>query len=66
MGLSAFTAYEIKAAAFQQMTGMMAPGKDDAMGSHRYEDRQEAWEKWHTDNRAMIDAMLAGAEPYID
>ncbi len=38
--------YDKNAEAFYKVTGMLAPGKDDASMSHAYEQREEAWKKW--------------------
>ena len=44
--IGASAAFDRKAQFFYQDTGMMAPGKDDCMGTHSYEDRVDAWRKW--------------------
>ena len=38
--------FDKRAQFFYQDTGIMAPGKDDCLGSHSYEDRAIAWRKW--------------------
>lgn len=40
------TRFEAMAAAFHERTGMMAPGKDDCLGTHPREDREAAWLKF--------------------
>lgn len=64
--MNAFISYEIKAAAFYTMTGIMAPGKDDATNSHRYSERTDAWKKWHEDNGPIIEAMLSACSSFIE
>jgi hypothetical protein len=56
--------YEVMAAAFYQMHGMLAPGKDQAalaMGPS-YEERQRVWSAWRTDNAEIIAALLKAVE----
>jgi hypothetical protein len=38
--------YERLAAAFYRDTGMMAPGKDDALGTHTHAERRAAFDAW--------------------
>lgn len=46
--------YERHAKLFRQETGLMAPGKDEAAAAysgHTYEERWEAWIKWHKERK---------------
>jgi hypothetical protein len=61
MKIGAFEKYEILADAFQRMTGMMPPGKDEpafGFSGHSYEERRDAWEKWNKDHEPVTTAML--------
>ncbi|CAB4165336.1 hypothetical protein UFOVP1537_22 [uncultured Caudovirales phage] len=42
----ASSAFELAASFFEEDTGMLAIGKDDALGCHTYEQRSEAWLAW--------------------
>jgi len=61
------TSYELKAAAFQFMTGHMAPGKDAASGSYpaSFEERSKAWDEWIKENSNFIKAMLYAVDLVI-
>ena len=58
--------YEFLAYAFHRMTGYMAPGKSDVSGSHTYEERQAAWEKWLSKNGTIIRAFIHSASCFGD
>ena len=54
--------FEIEAAVFYRMFGMLAPGKDDSSLLHDYGDRMQTWEAFKTVYgkavNGTIDAML--------
>lgn len=56
--MDANTRFEIQAVAFFKITGMLPPGKDDALGDYTYEEREAAWSRWRDKNRDLIEAML--------
>ena len=60
--MNSLESYEFVAEAFRVHTGFMAPGKDAGFdNSHTQEERQEAWKKWHDENKKIIRAFeLAG------
>jgi len=60
--------FEIKANAFRQMTGHMAPGKDAPSVSYPspFDERFEAWEKWQKDNAKCINAMINAFNSIMD
>ena len=57
--MTAFEYYEIKAEAFHNMTGFMAPGKDGGkIISSSYIERQNAWEVWNLEYAQCVNAMF--------
>ena len=54
--------FEIRAAAFNRMTGMLPPGKDDSFSSDTREEREEAWSSWNYENAVVVEAMLKAVE----
>lgn len=58
--ITPFDSFEIKAAAFHRMTGILAPGKDEpaACGGHDMGARIDAWDAWNTCHHAVIEAIL--------
>ena len=68
MKLDSYYRYEIKAQAFQRMTGHMAPGKDAPSASYPApsEERQKLWAEWVAENDKCIEAMLFSFERVID
>lgn len=56
--------FEIKARAFQLMTGMMAPGKDcpAAGGPINEAVRDETWHEWREFHAKIIAAMITAFE----
>jgi hypothetical protein len=52
--------YEIKAAAFRRITGLMAPGKDEsaAAGGASYETRTAVWDLWIRAHGEVINAVI--------
>jgi hypothetical protein len=52
--------YELKAAAFNMLTGIMAPGKDPPPGSNQppYEERFKAWEEWTDKHNDVLNALI--------
>lgn len=62
--MNANTRYEIKARAFNLMTGHMAPGKDSpaAAGPTDYDERELAWLRWLDTNRHCIESMFQAFE----
>lgn len=63
---SATEVYEARAARFYEETGMVAPGKDDALGRHSRDERVEAWILWCTNNPQSRDARIAELEAERD
>ena len=65
--MNANTAFEIKAAAFMTMTGMMAPGKDVGMAgsTHTYEERRQRWWDWVQLHGEVIYAVLKAVDDVI-
>ena len=59
--------YEIKARAFQRMTGEMAPGKDapEATYPEPIEKRQAMWDAWLKTHGECAEAMLKAAEEIL-
>lgn len=43
-------AFDRAAEFFERDTGMLPPGKDDALGHHPYEQRGAAWLKWREEH----------------
>lgn len=64
MKLSIIERYEIKAQAFQSMTGHMAPGKDapSALYPASYEERKKVRDEWLKQHGECVRAMLRGFE----
>jgi len=60
--------YEIKARAFQIMTGEMAPGKDvpSCCYSMSFDERSEMWDKWLKENSECINAMMRAFNDIIE
>lgn len=58
---------EIEAAAFQRMTGRMAPFKDSpaACGPTDFADRCECWKEWREFHRTIILAMEKAFEEHL-
>lgn len=58
--------FEIKAAAFQRMTGKLAPGKDEpAAASPTWESQGErlaAWVEWHKKYDQCFEAIVAAID----
>lgn len=57
--------FEIKAAAFNRMTGMLPPGKDDPFSSDTREERECEWIRWNDENGSVIDAMMQAVEKVL-
>ncbi len=66
--MNANTAFEIKAAAFHKMTGMMAPGKDVGMAgsANTYDERCQRWGDWIGLHGEVINAMLNAVDDVCD
>ena len=60
--------YEIKARAFQIMTGKMAPGKDvpAAMARNDGGGRQKLWEEWCEEHGTLVFAVITAAEEILE
>lgn len=56
--------FELKAAAFEQMEGMLAPGKDQRQGPS-YEERIRRWGDWNINNEEIISAFLGAVEKVL-
>lgn len=67
MKLDANDRYEIAAKLFQQETGFMAPGKDEASvySCTTYEAREAAWLIWGSWKRGLIEKTLDAVEDYF-
>jgi len=61
MELDANTRYEIKAAAFERMEGMLAPGKDQREGPP-YEERCRKWDEWCAANQDIVAAFMGAIQ----
>ena len=63
MKLNANDRFEIEAKAFEIMTGMLAPGKDEpaASGMDRAI-RIETWAEWRTFHNKIVNAMIRAVE----
>ena len=62
----AYERYEALAAEFYDETGMMAPGKDDPLGTHEYETRVAAWRKWVYARVEKMNAHIPTEAPHAD
>lgn len=60
---SALERFERLAAEFYRETGLMAPGKDDALGHHSYEERVERWAAWVARRSAAVAPAPVPAAP---
>lgn len=60
--MDANTRFEIKAAAFNRMTGMLPLGKDDPFSSDTREERECEWIRWNDENAIIIEAMIQAVE----
>ena len=58
--MDANTKFEIKAKAFQIMTGILAPGKDypAAVNQPDYDLREESWKDWNLRHGKVVNAMI--------
>ena len=58
--MNSYLSYEIQAAAFHRMTGIMAPGKDEPAACHgpSFDKRVDEWEEWQLRHRDIIRAFL--------
>ena len=57
--------FELKAAAFERMEGMLAPGKDSREPFPSYEERTRRWGDWLVNNEEIIRAFLAAVEAVL-
>lgn len=57
--------FEIKAAAFERMTGMLAPGKDSRQVTPSREERSRVWGDWLVNNEEIIDAFIGAIEKVL-
>ena len=64
-GMDNLIIYEIKAKAFQTMTGMLAPGKDSREVNPTIEERRIAYEEWQHKNWNIIKAILNATEEIL-
>ena len=67
--MNANTEFEIKAKAFEIMTGELAPGKDTPAcgyaGCETHSETLSKWKQWNTDHREIISALLKATEPFL-
>ena len=61
MELDANTRFELKAAAFERMEGMLAPGKDQREGPS-YEERMRRWGDWCVNNEEIVNAFMGAIQ----
>jgi hypothetical protein len=58
--------FEIKADAFHRMTGMTAPGKDDAYGTHSPRERFDAWVLWIEKYEEVVESIFQATDHILD
>jgi hypothetical protein len=56
--------FEIKAAVFYRMTGMLPPGKDAGIAGPDYPTRMDEWEKWCEKHIEIVNLVLDAVEEY--
>ena len=67
MKLTTHQSYEVKAMAYEKMTGKMAPGKDAPPGmlTEPMETRISKWWNWNEEHHEVIDAILYSVEELL-
>ena len=60
--------YELRARAFELMTGQLAPGKDAPaeVNGASMEEREQAWREWLEQHFACVEAMLKAVDELVE